>query len=93
MSCRVIGKSVETALLARIAQDARGAGAESLTAEFIDSGRNQVASTFLPGHGFESAAEGRWVRSLQAQGPEWPSWIEATRAPGMPLESSGETVR
>ena len=38
MSCRVIGKSVETALLARIAEDAREAGATALSAEFIDSG-------------------------------------------------------
>ena len=52
MSCRVIGKSVETALLARIAEDAREAGATALAAEFIDSGRNQVAAGFLPGHGF-----------------------------------------
>ena len=47
MSCRVIGKSVETALLARLAEDARAAGATTLSAEFVDSGRNQVAAKFL----------------------------------------------
>ncbi len=77
MSCRVIGKSVESALLARIGDDARAAGAGVLTAEFVDSGRNQVATTFLPSHGFTLVPDGRWVRSLQTPGPEWPDWIEA----------------
>ena len=75
LSCRVIGKSVETALLARIAEDARAAGASMLSAEFIDTGRNQVASAFLSNHGFETGADGRWVRSLDAPGPMWPDWV------------------
>ncbi len=77
MSCRVIGKSVETALLARIAADARGAGASTLSAEFIDSGRNQVASTFLSQHGFVPGPDGQWTRALGDHGPEWPAWIAA----------------
>jgi len=80
LSCRVIGKSVETALLARIAEDARAAGASALSAEFIDSGRNQVASTFLPQHGFAQGGEGRWLRSLDVPGPEWPAWIASAAA-------------
>jgi FkbH-like protein len=77
LSCRVIGKSVETALLARIAEDARAAGVATLSAEFIDSGRNQVASTLLPQHGFAAGGDGRWLRSLDLPGPQWPAWIEA----------------
>jgi FkbH-like protein len=77
LSCRVIGKSVETAFLARLAEDARAAGARALSAEFIDSGRNQVASTFLSQHGFAMGGEGRWVRSLDVSGPAWPAWIAA----------------
>lgn len=76
MSCRVIGKSVETALVARIAADARAGRASVLSAEFLDSGRNQVASTFLTNHGFVGGAEGQWHRSLELPGPEWPAWIE-----------------
>jgi FkbH-like protein len=93
MSCRVIGKSVETALLARIAEDARAAGAPALSAEYIDSGRNQVASTFLPGHGFTPAADGRWLRALDTAGPEWPAWIERVGALVAPAESPREDVR
>lgn len=77
LSCRVIGKSVETALLARVAEDARAAGASALSAEFIDSGRNQVASTFLSQHGFAPGGEERWHRGLDMPGLEWPAWIAA----------------
>ena len=38
LSCRVIGKSVESALLAAVASSARAAGAERLAAEYLDSG-------------------------------------------------------
>ena len=82
MSCRVIGKSVETALLARIADEARAAGAAALSAEFIDSGRNQVASAFLEAHGFAPDEGGRWLRALEVPGPEWPDWIEPFRVAG-----------
>lgn len=84
MSCRVIGKSVETAFLARIAADARAAGAAALSADFLDSGRNQVAAPFLPAHGFAVGPDGRWVRSLEVAGPKWPAWIEAAPAAGAP---------
>ena len=79
LSCRVIGKSVETALLARLAADAREAGASILTAEFIGSGRNQVAEPFLANHGFAAGPDGRWQRALSVPGPDWPEWIEAVR--------------
>jgi FkbH-like protein len=80
MSCRVIGKSVETALLARIAADARAEGARRLTAEFIESGRNEPARSFLPAHGFTAGPEGRLTRALDDGGPAWPEWIEAVEA-------------
>ena len=92
MSCRVIGKSVETALLVRIAEDARAAGATVLTAEFIDSGRNQVASTFLATHGFAAGGDGRWKRELAEPGPAWPAWIDRV-AHGTSVESRGEALR
>jgi FkbH-like protein len=75
LSCRVIGKSVESALLARIAADARTAGASALIGEFIDSGRNQVASHLLPNHGFTPRSDGRWELPLAGPGPECPEWI------------------
>jgi FkbH-like protein len=93
MSCRVIGKSVETALLSRVAEDARAAGAGALSAELVDSGRNQVAATFLPGHGFTAAADGRWVRTLEDGGPAWPAWIERSSDAPATAERRGQAVR
>jgi predicted enzyme involved in methoxymalonyl-ACP biosynthesis len=85
LSCRVIGKSVESALLARIAADARTAGARALIGEFIHSGRNQVASSFLPSHGFALRDDGCWERALSSPGPDWPDWIEEiSEAGGLP---------
>jgi FkbH-like protein len=84
LSCRVIGKSVETALLAAIAADARAAGASALTAEFIDSGRNEPARRFLPSHGFVEGGDGRWRRDLADGGPGWPDYIERESAAGAP---------
>ena len=81
----MIGKSVETALVARIAEDARVGGASALTAEFIDSGRNQVASTFLSQHGFTPAGGTHWIRPLDLAGPAWPAWITSAER-----RSSGE---
>jgi predicted enzyme involved in methoxymalonyl-ACP biosynthesis len=82
LSCRVIGKSVESALLAAIACDARRAGVPDMTAEFIDSGRNAPARDFLPSHGFTIGDDGLFVRSLADGGPGWPEWIlDGTRDP------------
>lgn len=89
MSCRVIGKSVETALLARIAADAREAGADTLSAEFVDSGRNQVAATFLANHGFAAGDDARWHRSLGVPGPEWPGWVESITPTGAATFAAG----
>ena len=71
----------------------RSTGATALTAEFLDSGRNQVAATFLSSHGFTAGADGRWVRSLEAPGLQWPPWIEAVPAANAPVESRGEVAR
>ena len=76
LSCRVIGKSVESALLAAIASDARAAGARCLTAEFLPSGRNAPARDLLPRHGFAPEGERMWTRSLETPGPQLPEWID-----------------
>ena len=75
LSCRVIGKSVESALLAAIAEAAREAGAERLTAEFRDSGRNTPARGVLEAHGFRSAGDGVWGLSLDEGLLPWPAHI------------------
>ena len=52
LSCRVIGRGVETALLAYIAEYARETGAKRLVGEFIPTKKNAPCANFYPDHGF-----------------------------------------
>jgi FkbH-like protein len=56
LSCRVIGRGIETALLAEIAGRARRTGAEKLVGEYIPSRKNGLCATFYPDHGFVPVA-------------------------------------
>ncbi len=57
LSCRVLGRGVETALLAALADEARAGGAEHLLGAFIPSAKNAPAASFLPDHGFTAINE------------------------------------
>lgn len=84
LSCRVIGRGVESAMLAVVAGDAVDADARTMTASFVPTAKNAPAAEFLPRHGFE-AFEGdqlRWRRSLLADRPSVPGWIELTTTRG-----------
>src|SRR5262249_40568851 len=52
MSCRVIGRTVETALLACIAGDARERGAKQLQGWFLPTKKNALVQGFYRDHGF-----------------------------------------
>jgi FkbH-like protein len=52
MSCRVIGRTVETALLAKLAEDARARGAKHLQGWFLPTKKNTPAQDFYRDHGF-----------------------------------------
>ena len=52
LSCRVIGRGIETALLALIARRAAEMGARTLIGEFIETKKNAPCANFYPDHGF-----------------------------------------
>lgn len=52
MSCRVLGRGVESAFLAYIAAEARASGVSQLAGRFVPTDRNSPAADFLPRHGF-----------------------------------------
>jgi FkbH-like protein len=83
LSCRVIGRTIETALLATVADDARRAGAERLTGSFLPTAKNAPARGFYAAHGFECIEDGdaetRWELDLD-RAPGWPAWIERVDA-------------
>ncbi len=57
LSCRVIGRGIETALLAHIAANAERAGATRLVGEFVPTKKNVVCAGFYEEHGFAPATE------------------------------------
>ena len=78
MSCRVIGYSVESALLAFVCDRARAAGASAIVGEFVPTAKNTPAADFYARHGFvvEDGAgiTQRWHLTL-ADAAASPGWI------------------
>jgi FkbH-like protein len=79
MSCRVIGRTVETALLAHVAADARAQGARWLQGWFLPTKKNAAAKDFYREHGFEAAEESAagalWRLDLSQRQVRTPDWI------------------
>ena len=57
MSCRVLGRRVEEAVLAELAREARAAGASELIGRFIPSEKNMMVAKHYEKLGFEKIAE------------------------------------
>jgi FkbH-like protein len=64
LSCRILGRGVETALLAILASEAREAGVMELIATFIASAKNSPAAEFLPDHGFKKFKDEKWIIAI-----------------------------
>jgi FkbH-like protein len=84
LSCRVIGRGIETALLACLAAEARRRGAVRLFGEYAATPKNNIAAGFYTRHGFAEttaapppiAGNGLlYTLDLQAGLPAAPAWI------------------
>lgn len=80
MSCRVIGRKIETAFLNKLMRDAQAAGAHSLVGDYIPTKKNKLVEHFYPDHGFtlvESVEEGRmtWETELQGKELRYPDYL------------------
>ena len=64
MSCRVLRRGVEGAILQCIADDAVAAGATTLRGEYRPTQKNGQVATFYPDHGFDTTGEGRFEAAL-----------------------------
>lgn len=80
LSCRVIGRQVETLLLAEAEAFARGTGATVLAGRFIPTAKNAPASAVFEAHGFakrtEDAAGATWELDLTRASIAPPAWIQ-----------------
>jgi FkbH-like protein len=78
LSCRVLGRGVESALLSALAEDARAEGAIAFTASFFPTRKNALAATYLPDHGFMLQDDGNWRLAL-TDAPALPSFVVLAR--------------
>ena len=80
MSCRVIGRKVETAFLAKILADARKKGISTIVGEYIPTQKNAPVKGFYSDHGFEKFQQegdiSRWRLDLKRSTVKMPEWLE-----------------
>jgi FkbH-like protein len=86
LSCRVIGRTVETALLSYLAQAAPARGRKRLSGKFLPTKKNAPAKEFYAQHGFElhtHNGEGSvWELDLKQHPIAFPEWIKLNTIDG-----------
>lgn len=91
LSCRVIGRTVETAVLSFLVEKARRSGATSVEGSFVPTEKNAPAADFYPAHGFQkTGSRGKstlWSLTMQADLGQCPSWIELSVSEGSLLSA------
>jgi len=81
LSCRVIGRGIETALLAYLAEHAQSLGARKLIGEFVPTKKNAPCADFYTEHGFTQLPRSEHSDSilyefdLTSQTLPSPTWI------------------
>jgi FkbH-like protein len=77
LSCRAMGRTIETAFLAFLADCAQAHGARYLVGEFLPTGKNMPVRDFYKQHGFASHdTDGHWWHyDLQAGRLSVPNYI------------------
>jgi len=81
MSCRVIGRKIETAFLASIVADAKKNGVSTIIGEYILTKKNEPAKSFYPDHGFSKQKDFEWVLNLTKSTVKTPPWVEVRVEP------------
>jgi FkbH-like protein len=64
MSCRVLRRGVEDAIMQCIADDASAAGVRTLRGSYVPTQKNSQVATFYPDRGFSDIGEGRFEAAL-----------------------------
>jgi FkbH-like protein len=60
MSCRVLGREVETLVFNRLVEAARASGAKNLAGRYLPTAKNGLVKNLLSGFGFAAEADGTW---------------------------------
>ena len=84
LSCRVIGRTVETAFLSHLANAAVKRGSMRLIGPFVPTKKNTPSKTFYAQHGFELREQNGeaelWALDLRARRINCPDWIKVIDA-------------
>ncbi len=84
MSCRVIGRTVETAIISLLAEKVKRAGTITLQGWFLPTKKNAPAETFYPDHRFTKVKDEEsgqlWKFDLTKDNISFPDWIELCSA-------------
>jgi FkbH-like protein len=87
LSCRVIGRTVETALLAHIAESARQRGCKRLVGWFLPTKKNAPARDFYQLHGLvkqeQNESGSLWALDLKNSTLRSPDWIKLRVSEGL----------
>jgi FkbH-like protein len=79
LSCRVIGRTVETALLSHVASEAASRGRQQLAGWFLPTKKNAPARDFYAQHGFQLQSQNGegsfWTLDLRQKTIAMPEWI------------------
>lgn len=79
LSCRVIGRTIETAFLSYLVEQARDQGAVQLQGWFVPTPKNIPAENFYGSHGFQLVEQNEkgslWALELPSAKVSCPSWI------------------
>ena len=89
MSCRVLGRGVEAALIGGLADDARAEGAVEFVGSYIPTAKNAICKTFLPDQGFVQTGEQEWRLDL-ADAPVVPAHITRLSGADTLLQAAAE---
>lgn len=86
LSCRVIGRSVETALLSYLTDRARTRGNRELRGWYLPTKKNAPAREFYSAHGFTMVEQNDkgslWQLDLSNLSIHCPEWIEVISTDG-----------
>jgi FkbH-like protein len=89
LSCRVIGRTVETALLWFLSERASEHGCQTLQGCFLPTKKNAPALDFYPNHGFTPAPQNGdgtlWTLELSPNPLRCPDWVQVNIATGEKL--------
>ena len=98
ISCRVLGRGVENAMLASVMEFAQRVGARSIAGEYLPTAKNEQVKQLYDRFGFalvQDRGDGSAMYELSLDGSAWPAtaWFEVNDSTGPSRQNQTETVQ